>query len=207
MKRPLEPDSDDDSQQEVVNNSEEDPEAFNSDDKMDDSDQEFVSDSQEEDPEASKLLDDIKSQICNSLEQMSSAMSFASSGPCPSTENPGIWVPDVGIIGLPLSERDVDLISKVTHPAPYGMGPDTIVDLTVRNTQELNADELELRNPNWDMALKGVVRRAAIELGVPGESSGVKAELYKMLLYGEGAMFKEHRESVSQRITNFLDPS
>jgi hypothetical protein len=203
MKRPLEPDSDDDSQQEVVNNSEEDPEAFNSDGKMDDSEQEFVSDSQEEDPEASKLLDDIKSQIYNSLEQMSSAMSFASSGPCPSTENPGIWIPDVGIIGLPLSERDVDLISKVTHPAPYGMGPDTIVDLTVRNTQELNPEQFELRNPKWDMALENIVRQAAVDLGVLGKPSGVKAELYKILLYGEGSMFKEHRESVSQRITVF----
>jgi hypothetical protein len=147
------PDSDDemnDSQQEVVNDSEEDPEAFNSDDEKDDSEQDFVSDSQEEDPEASKqLLKDIKSQLCNSLEQVSSAMSFASSGPFPTTENPGIWIADVGIIGLPLSERDADLISKVTHPAPYGKGPDTIVDLTFRNTQELNADEFELRNPNW----------------------------------------------------------
>jgi hypothetical protein len=155
-------------------------------------------DNSEEDLEASKqLLDDIKSQLCNSLEQVSSAMSFASSGPCPTTENPGIWIPDVGIIGLPFSERDADLISKVTHPAPYGKGPDTIVDLTFKNTQELNADEFKLRNPNWDKALEAVVRRAATELGVPGESSGVKAMLYKMLLYREGAMFKEHRELVS----------
>ena len=101
-------------------------------------------------------------------------MSFASSGPCPTTENPGIWIPDVGIIGLPLSERDADLISKVTHLAPYGKGPDTIVDLTFRNTQELNADEFELRNPNWDMALEAAVRRAATELSVPGGHLGSK---------------------------------
>jgi len=127
-------------------------------------------------------------------------MSFASSGSCPIAENPGIWIRGIGGIGLPLSERDAELISKVTHPAPYGKGPDTIVDPTFRKTQELNADEFELRNPEWNTALESVVRRAAIELGVPGEPSGVKAVLYKILLYGEGAMFKEHRESVSHRI-------
>ena len=180
MKRSLPPEFDDEmNQQEVVNEPEEA------------SKQEFLSDSKEEDPE--QLLGDLKSQLCNSLEQVSSAMSFASSGPCP-TENPGIWILGVGLIGLPLSERDADLISKVTHPAPYGMGQDTIVDLTVRNTQELNADEFELRNPKWDIALEAVVHRAATELGVPGESSGVKAELYKMLLYRKGAMFNEHGE-------------
>ena len=69
MKRSRESDSGDEmngSQQEIVDDSEE---AFNSDD-----------------PEASKhLLRDIKSQLYHSLEQVSSAMSFASSGPFPTT--------------------------------------------------------------------------------------------------------------------------
>jgi hypothetical protein len=170
-------------------------------DEMNDSEQEYVNDSEEECPEASNLLsEDIKSQLLHSLEHLSSAMSFASSGSCPIAENPGIWIRGIGGIGLPLSERDAELISKVTHPAPYGKGPDTIVDPTFRKTQELNTGEFELRNPKWNTALESVVRRAAIELGVPGEPSGVKAVLYKMLIYGEAAMFKEHRESVSHCI-------
>jgi hypothetical protein len=35
---------------------------------------------------------------------------------------------------------------------------------------------------------------------VPG-AAGIKAELYKMLLYEEGAMFKPHREYVSTPAT------
>ena len=73
--------------------------------------------------------------ISNSNSVTLYSRSFASSGLCPTTENPGIWIPNVGIIGLPIQ------------------GPDTIVDLTFRNTQELNADELELRNHKWDTAL------------------------------------------------------
>lgn len=37
------------------------------------------------------------------------------------------------------------------------------------------------------MALEEVVHLAAVKLGVPSEASRVKAELYKILLYGEGA--------------------
>jgi hypothetical protein len=50
----------------------------------------------------------------------------------------------------------------------------------------------------WEAgALEEVVCLAAMELGVPGEASGVKAVLYEMILYGEGAMFKERCKSVS----------
>jgi hypothetical protein len=108
--------------------------------------------------------------------------------------NPAISVAGLGGIGLPLSERDAQLVSSVSHQAPYGKGTDTIIDPAVRETKELNADQFELKNPEWLKALEAVVGRAATELGVSGQAAGVKAVLYKLLLYGKGAMFKEHRE-------------
>lgn len=89
-------------------------------DDENESQQEFFNDSQEED--SNFLSEDIKSRLVHSLEDLSSAMSFASSGSCPTAENPGIWIRDIGGIGLPLSERDVELISKVTHPGSVWEG-------------------------------------------------------------------------------------
>lgn len=140
------------------------------------------------------LSSDIKLQLRNALNYLPAAVSFASSGLCPIEVNPAISVASLGGIGLPLSERDAQLVSGVSHQAPYGKGSDTIVDRAVRETKELDADQFELKNPEWQKALEAVVGRAATELGVPGGAVGVKAVLYKLLLYGEGAMFKEHRE-------------
>ena len=75
-------------------------------------------------------------------------------------------------------------------------GTDTVVDPAVRKTRELNAEQFELKTPKWEKALEAVVCKVAKELNVPGGAAGVKAVLYKMLLYGKGAMFKEHREYV-----------
>jgi hypothetical protein len=142
------------------------------------------------------LLSNIKSRLENSLSYLPRAMSFASSGSCPIEMNPAISISELGGIGLPLSERDANLLSNASHPAPYGKGNDTVVDPSVRKTRELDAEQFELRNPEWDKALEVIVCKVATELDVPGGAAGVKAVLYKMLLYGKGAMFKEHREYV-----------
>jgi hypothetical protein len=142
------------------------------------------------------LLSDIKSRLENSLTYLPRTMSFASSGSCPIEVNPAISISGLGGIGLPLSERDAKLVSNACHPAPYGKGSDTVVDPAVRKTRELGAEQFELRNPEWNKALGAVVCKVATELDVPSGAAGVKAVLYKMLLYGKGAMFKEHREYV-----------
>ena len=94
------------------------------------------------------------------------------------------------------TEEDAELVSSASHPAPYGKGSDTVIDSAVRNTRELDTAQFELTNPKWAMALEAVVRNVATELDVSGGAASVKAVLYKMLLYGKGAMFKEHREYV-----------
>lgn len=141
--------------------------------------------------EESSISSSIKFQLRHSLTGLPASVSFASSGLCPIETNPAIHIFNLGGIGLPLSERDAQLISSVSHQAPYGNGSETIVNTTVRKTKELNADQFELKNPMWKQALDAVICRAATELGVSGD---VKAILYKMLLYGKGSMFKEHRE-------------
>jgi len=150
----------------------------------------------EEESDVHCLSSDIKRGLRNSLECLAPAMCFASSGLCPIEVNACISISGLGEIGLPLSGRDAKLILSVSHQAPYGRGSDTIVDTGVRQTWELNADQFELRNPQWNTMLEEVIRRVAAELAVPGGASGIRAMPYKMLLYETGSMFKEHREFV-----------
>ena len=74
---------------------------------------------------------------------------FAKSGRLPNAVNPGLDIHGLGMIGLPLSEREAVELSKVCYQAPFGKGSETIVDTTVRNTLELDEDQFELQNPEW----------------------------------------------------------
>ncbi len=139
------------------------------------------------------LTRQIKSQLRNCLSKVHSLGSFASFGTCSDAVNPGIFVHGKGRIGLPLSDRDAQAISDISHAAPFGRGSETVVDSAIRNTLELNADQFELQNPKWKETVEGIVIKVAKELGMPRKST-IGALPYKMLLYGKGAMFKPHRE-------------
>ncbi|KAK5257071.1 hypothetical protein LTR16_001675 [Cryomyces antarcticus] len=116
------------------------------------------------------------------------------SGVEPNPVQPGLYIEGIGIVGLPLGERDAKAIIQASHQAPFGKGNETLVDVTVRKTWELNADQFQLRNPAWSKFLQKILDNTAEALGV--HVSGLRAELYKLLLYEEGAMFKLHQEQV-----------
>jgi len=141
--------------------------------------------------------DEIKAELRALLDDVDthSRGSFATSGIIPKAINPGITVNDLGGIGLPLSRRDALELSKVAHQAPFGKGIETIVDQSVRKTWELNSSQFALQNPDWQRCIQDLVGRVANELGVIGGAKVVQAELYKLLLYEEGAFFDRHKDS------------
>lgn len=141
--------------------------------------------------------DEIKAELRALLDDVDthSLGSFATSGSIPHAVNPGINVDDLGGIGLPLSRRDALELSKVAHQAPFGKRTETIVDESVRKTWELNSSQFTLQNPRWQQCMQGLVGRVANELGVVGGAKAVRAELYKLLLYEEGAFFERHKDS------------
>lgn len=116
---------------------------------------------------------------------------FESSNNAP---NPCIHLRGAGVIGLPLSDRDAKAIVEASHEAPFGKGEKTIVDTKVRRTWEISPAEFQLRNPAWNTFIKSIVAKVSAGLGIDAASRGVRAELYKMLLYEKGAMFKPHQE-------------
>ncbi|RYP56457.1 hypothetical protein DL771_011776 [Monosporascus sp. 5C6A] len=105
--------------------------------------------------------------------------------------DPDIFVEGVGPISLPLSEVQAKQLIAKSHQAPFGKGSETIVDTSVRNTWEINPEQFQIRSPQWKGFLDNVLRKVARGLGI---SSPISAELYKMLLYEKGAMFKAHTE-------------
>lgn len=82
-----------------------------------------------------------------SLNDIQSDGSFALFEHLSNPPNPGICLNNGETIGLPLSNRDAQVIVAASHAAPFGKGEETIVDSSVRKTWELSANEFEIRNP------------------------------------------------------------
>jgi hypothetical protein len=137
---------------------------------------------------------DIKLELCKIFDNISdhSTGTFATSGILYNAPNPGLFVHGLGTVGLPLTKGDAFELSKASHQAPFGQGSKTIVDTSIRNTLELDASAIELRNRAWHTYMQTVLETAANELGVRNDS--IRMELYKLLLYEEGAFFDKHRE-------------
>lgn len=121
-------------------------------------------------------------------------MSSFHSSPSP---NPVIEITDAGIVGPPLSSCDADAVRNASHAAPFGRGEGTLVDETIRKTWEINATNISIRNPQWDQWIQGRMLPMCMEkMAIPfAFRPYIRAEMYKLLLYEEGAHFKPHRDS------------
>ncbi|KAI4860943.1 hypothetical protein F4820DRAFT_85370 [Hypoxylon rubiginosum] len=106
--------------------------------------------------------------------------------------DPEIFVQDVGQILLPLSEAQARQLIDKSHQAPFGKGSDTIVDTSVRNTWELNPSQFDFRGASWQSELDAMLCIVRDQLGI---TAPITAELYKMLIYEKGAMFKAHTDT------------
>lgn len=138
----------------------------------------------------------LRTELDQCLRAIESEGSFALFEQLENPPNPGLYLKDGGLIGLPLDDHGAGLITKASHAAPFGKGEETIVDTAVRKTWELSPQDFQLQNPAWNNFVQSIVVKVSKGLGVDPAGNGVSAELYKMLLYDEGAMFKPHQEYV-----------
>ena len=137
---------------------------------------------------------ELRAALDECLTNVESFGSFALFEHVSNPPNPGLYMKKHGTIGLPLSDGDANVIVTASHAAPFGKGSETIVDSSVRKTWELSPPDFEVRNPIWESFVKSIAAKVSIGLGVDSTGKGVSAELYKLLLYDEGAMFKPHQE-------------
>jgi hypothetical protein len=93
---------------------------------------------------------------------------------------------------LPLGEAQARKLVKLCHQAPYGKGTETVIDLDVRRTWELDPVEFQLTNPKWEALLATIVATVQQELGL--ENRKLTAHLYKLLLYEKEGFFLPHRD-------------
>jgi hypothetical protein len=106
---------------------------------------------------------------------------------------PGLEVKGVGPVGLPLTPIVAKELIKHCHQAPYGKGEETLVDTKVRRVWRLEPDHFELKNPEWEQVIKGIVAEVQKELGL--ESQKLESHLYDLLVYEKGSFFLPHRDS------------
>ena len=97
----------------------------------------------------------------------------------------------LGTLPLPVVPLLLPALRGAGTPAPYGRGPDTVVDADVRRCHQLDADRVTVP-ASFGSALAEITQAAAVQLGVVGE---VEARLYKMLVYGPGDFFVPHRDT------------
>ncbi|KAG9837886.1 hypothetical protein KCU98_g10477, partial [Aureobasidium melanogenum] len=144
------------------------------------------------------LSGDIKKDLLNYLDNIASSGDFATMKSYSKLSvNPKVRLLSDGDqeeteIGIPLGLQDAQKLIKIARQAPFGKGEQTIVDTSFRNTWELNPSQFSLSD-KWQPYVDTLMRSACDGLGV--KTSDVRAELYKMLLYEKGAMFKPHADS------------
>ena len=138
--------------------------------------------------------EDFKNDLFDRISQVHSTGSFATFGIMDSFVHPGISVDPIGTVRMPLSEEDAQSLILASHKAPFGKGIETVIDESVRKTWQIDAGRVQCLNPRWQSCLDQTVKRVAGELGVVDAATNVRAELYKMLLYEKGALFKAHQE-------------
>lgn len=106
---------------------------------------------------------------------------------------PRMRVASVGKIAFPILEAQVAALIAAAEQAPYGRGPDTVLDRSVRDCWQIEAGNVDLSGPPWEASLASILDRLANGLGLP--RGGISVRLYKLLIYEPGGFFAEHRDT------------
>ena len=133
---------------------------------------------------------DLTQHLHDALSTVDRPAEFAVAGTI-QTPMPDLDVERVGPIAFPLLPVQAEQLARHAAAAPYGRGPDTIVDEGVRKTWQISPSQMRLGVEPWQSTLASIVQEAGRRLGV----ENARAELYKLLVYEEGGFFAEHRDS------------
>ena len=106
---------------------------------------------------------------------------------------PRLDVKGAGALSFPVPEAQVQALIAVAERAPYGKGPATVVDRTVRDCLQIDAARIRLAGAGWRDTFGRVLVAAADGLGCPADR--LDAQLYKLLIYEPGGFFAPHRDT------------
>ena len=98
-----------------------------------------------------------------------------------------------GMLSFPVPEAQVSALIASAERAPYGKGPDTLVDTSVRDCRQVGAERIRLAGGAWPETFAKILAAAASGLGCPVDR--LDAQLYKLLVYERGGFFSAHRDT------------
>ncbi|KAI9069832.1 hypothetical protein FKP32DRAFT_1616694, partial [Trametes sanguinea] len=87
----------------------------------------------------------------------------------------------------------VQALQDACEPAPFGRNDETVLDETYRKAGKMDADNFVMRFDAEHAGLIEIVREGL--LTGSEETKGIRAELYKLNVYGKCAFFKPHLDT------------
>ena len=106
---------------------------------------------------------------------------------------PLLQVKRVGTVAFPVQEAQVRALIGVAERAPYGKGPETVLDTSVRDCWQIDSSALQLGGRGWTQSFKMIMEQVSNGLGCPSER--LEARPYKLLVYEPGGFFTPHRDT------------
>ncbi len=106
---------------------------------------------------------------------------------------PRLEVEGAGVLPFPVPETQIRTLIAAAERAPYGRGPDTLLDTSVRDCWQIDAGRVRLQGAAWAETFARILRSAADGLGCPPDR--LEARLYKLLIYEPGGFFAAHRDT------------
>jgi hypothetical protein len=138
---------------------------------------------------------DLKTLFETALDNIYERSAFATAHTNVELPPPTLSIQDHGPVKLPLSRNDAQAIIDKARKSAFGKGTQTHIDENVRRSWELDSDQFTLQNPQWQHSMTRMMFDVQKELGIPWNRGHLQPQLYKLLLYEEGAFFKLHQDS------------
>ncbi len=106
---------------------------------------------------------------------------------------PGMIINRSYEVSFPIDEDEAQDLISYARKSKYGKGSDTLFDENVRKTREIDAAQIEIKNPEWQKMLSTIIEHNKEQMGL--EDIEVHALLHKLLIYEPGGFFKRHKDT------------
>ena len=106
---------------------------------------------------------------------------------------PRMSVDRVGTVAFPILGDQASSLAAAAERAPYGRGPDTVLDPSVRDCWQIDAKHVHLSGTRWKKTIRSILE--SVEDGLGCQRNALSAQLYKLLVYERGGFFSQHRDT------------
>eukprot|EP01083_Nonionella_stella_P079718 218842_1 len=106
---------------------------------------------------------------------------------------PLLHVKDIGLVPLPLSDIQCEVLIKQMEKSSFGKHLATEQDESIRKSYELTTDKFEFKNDMFNQSVQDLTRSVSSSLGI--DYKHVRAVPYKLILYETDSHFVEHRDT------------